>query len=443
MSDDFDIEDVLRASLAERARQAPPADPLAERIIAEADHPRRVHDPRGPRRWQGWMLPAVAAASVVAVVATIVGLVQLKHSDKHAADSNPQDTGRRSSSSVTSTESGQLYRDQPTDSTALPSPSVGKNGGDVPDRFKVMDLTFITEQNGWALGRGICLSGEPGTCPAILRTDDGGAKWISTPIPPVDIEPACSSSPCVSNLRFANDRVGYAYGPGALYMTVDGGQTWGDPQGDAASLEVANDTALRVTGDKLQVSKVGTTSWKPAALPAKAIVTSPVVRALRHAYVPAASGTSIYASKDDGAHWTQENGPCSRPGSLNSMSAGADGTLAVMCLPATKSDPTLWVSNDDGANFSPVPGASVQNIGRPFGAANASTLFRSSPGQLERSTDGGQHWTRVASDKTKSDGAPGFLGFESETTGRWVTGDGSTIYTTTDGGQHWTPYTFK
>ncbi|HZE48844.1 MAG TPA: hypothetical protein VE074_04735 [Jatrophihabitantaceae bacterium] len=441
MKDDIDIESVLRASLAEHARQTPDADRLAERIIADADHPRPVHDPHRPRRWSGWMLPAIAAGSVAAVVGAVIAVAQLGHSGRHAADQGPLTSDKRSAaSSPVSTESGQVY------ASTLPTPAStapGLPGGVPVPAFRVIDLTFTSTQVGWALGNGTCLDGSPGICPAVMRTDDGGSRWISTPNPPASlpVDGSCAA-PCVDHVRFANDNVGYAFGPGALFMTVDGGQSWGnneDPAG-TSSLEVANGTALRVTGERLVIADVGQTSWKPAALPAKATVKGDVVRSRDRAYVSAGSSNSLYVSTNDGAKWAEQPSPCSGS-AIGSLSTGADGSVVVLCAPVGPATPAVYTSNNDATSFTPIAGLTTGNFDGPFGAADGSTLFRSSSGQLERTTDEGKHWARVATDKTK--GVVAFLGFESPTVGRWVTGDGSTIYTTTDAGQHWTPYKFK
>jgi len=150
------------------------------------------------------------------------------------------------------------------------------------------------------------------------------------------------------------------------------------------------DLALRVSGDQLQSAQLSTSSWKPAALPAKATVRAPVVRALSRAYVPAARGDTIYKSLDDGSHWTPEQAPCTASSVVASMSAGADGSVAVMCLPTDKVSAQLWVSDVDGANFTPVANVTKLNLSQAFGAADSSTVFRSSPGGLERSTDRGR-----------------------------------------------------
>src|SRR6266568_265110 len=100
VNDDF--ERALRASLAENARHAPDGDDLAERIIDAADHPRHVSDPHRihPSRWRGWTLPLIAAGSVAAVVAAIVGAAQLHHTT--ASPGTTPTPGLTSAAAVTS-----------------------------------------------------------------------------------------------------------------------------------------------------------------------------------------------------------------------------------------------------------------------------------------------------------------------------------------------------
>ncbi len=60
---------------------------------------------------------------------------------------------------------------------------------------------------------------------------------------------------------------------------------------------------------------------------------------------------------------------------------------------------------------------------------------------LYRSGDGGQTWQRIYSVHLQGNSMP-WLGFESATLGRLVSGDGSTIWTTHDAGLTWTAHTF-
>jgi photosystem II stability/assembly factor-like uncharacterized protein len=362
----------------------------------------------------------------------IVGIVQWNHPGAHSADQHP----------LTSSEPPATQGQGSGDPTPGATVSTGLPGGSVPPAFRVIDLTFISARAGWALGTGGCLDGSPDTCPAILRTSDGGANWISTPTPPAPIGRGCAA-PCVAGLRFASDQVGYAYGPGALYMTTDGGESWGENEGDASALEVANGVALRVGKDTLQAAPVGKASWHAVTLPGPASrpvsAQSDLVRAMHRAYVTATTG-ELYASSNDGSTWIRHDNPCgSSPSSL--LAPVADGGLVVACAAASGSAPTLRVSADDAKSFTSCAVPVKAKSAWPVAAIDASTLFVVSSGTLQRSTDQGNQWTPVASDTTSGDAA--FLGFENSTTGRWVTGDGSTIYTTSSAGTKWTQYRFR
>lgn len=473
--DDLDIERLLRSTLSERARQLPPGTQLAEQIIAEADHPRAVREVRGPRRWRGWTLPAVAAGSVAAVVAIVIGLAQVHQSHKNAADhrspatTHPQATSgstARFSGNSTSNGSGSGESSgsaAPSASTVEPTstPAAGQAGGPVGPvgpHFQAVDLTFAGDQDGWALGTSGCLNGTPGRCPTILHTADGGTEWGSIQIPTPLIAPGCGSE-CVTNLRFANADVGYAFGPDALYMTTDGGATWGTNQGDTKYLEVADGTALRVAGGELQIAEVGSEQWQAAAVPPTAQSVKQLVRSSHDAYALSVSKTaastgaaqSVIASTDDGKTWADRGDPCQPEPALSpgQLVAGADGSLTVVCQdsPVSKTvTPTRSVvtSTDGGKTFSdPVAlPATAQDV--RFAAASSSVLFYVDK-QLHRSTDSGRSWAIVSPDPvaTSQSSPIVFLGFETPDTGRLVTGGSSTIWMTTDSGADWNSHVFK
>ena len=458
MSDDFDIENLLRATLSEQARQAPDGADLAEQIIAEADHPRPVRDLRGPRRWRGWTLPAVTAGAVAAVVAIVIGLAQVHRAEKPTADHRSAATHPHPSTPVSTGYSALDASPTPSASAPPTSPSTGLPGGAVGPNFHAVDLTFAGPQDGWALGSSGCLDGSPGTCPTILHTRDGGASWGSIPIPSAPVTPDCGSL-CVTNLRFANAKVGYAFGPGALFMTTDGGATWGKNHGDTSSLEVANGNALRITGGMLQIAVVGSQTWTPAAVPPTADYTSQLVRASHDAYAlsvtKAATGSgpagrTVLASTNDGRTWDDRGNPCDQASpaiDADQLAAGADGSLTVLCQDGSASKAGasvryLVTSIDGGETFTSPTRLSATAPQITFAAASASVLFYVDQ-QLYRSTNGGQTWSATDRTPARAKTPTAFLGFESPSTGRWVAGDGSTIWTTTDAGANWTPHVFN
>lgn len=461
-NDDFDIERELRASLAEHARQAPDGARLAERIIAETDRPRAVREPRS--RWRGWTLPAIAAAAVAAVVGAVVGVGQLHRPEAH--------TARQTTPTVTSPAPVTTHEShQPPVSSTPPSvaTSTGSTLSPIPHAFRVADLTFVGADEGWALGSGQCLDGSPGRCVSIIHTVDGGQSWANVQTPPADVGKGAScpsAKPCISHLRFADDQVGYAYGPTSLFMTTDGGQHWASQSGGADALETLSGNVIRITDNcgcspgatyAVQVAATGSSAWQPVKLPGGPVTGDSVSlsRTGNDAYLavyqnPAGGAGSahstLFASSDNGKHWVSRSEPCRQAsggaagGEVDSaaLTTATDGSVVVACVPRGGSTSTVATSTDAGRVFTP-SGGTLPSLPDAVGAPSRQTLLCSTAAGLYRSTGGGRWQLAVAS---PSSGGVTFLGFENTSTGRWVTGDGSAIWTTTDAGASWTPHRF-
>jgi photosystem II stability/assembly factor-like uncharacterized protein len=158
-------------------------------------------------------------------------------------------------------------------------------------------------------------------------------------------------------------------------------------------------------------------------------------------------GSALYASTDDGRTWANRANPCAAPRgvatppAISDLVVGADGSVTLLCRSSRST--FLITSTDGGATFGPpVPDSQFPPGTAALGAADASTLFFVAD-SLYRSGDGGRTWQRVATDSTTGSGTPNFIGFEDSTTGRWVTGDGSTVWTTTDSGKTWRAHAFR
>src|SRR5690606_13371169 len=146
----------------------------------------------------------------------------------------------------------------------------------------------------------------------------------------------------VEHLRFATDRIGYAFGQGALYLSGDGGRTWQRQSGGALALETLDGNVIRVATTclpgcpmSLQTAAVGSTEWRPAnpatispgMRPGGALVRSGRAASLAvfgHAAGGASNATTkLYLSGDDGAHWSARGEPCPQGG--DSTAAGSAG----------------------------------------------------------------------------------------------------------------------
>jgi hypothetical protein len=462
-----DIERELRDSLAENARHAPTGDGLAERIIADARFGHASRERRSGRsRWRAWSLPVIAAACVAGALAAIVLVAGLQHPKTHSA-STPTPSLTPPTTSIPATSPAPATSPGPSSSQATsstPTPT-GPGVGPVPTAFRVTDLTFVGPNEGWALGSGQCFKTPAKRCTALLHTSDG-QDWNSVTMPAanVSIDGSCEA-PCIQNIRFANKQVGYAYGPNALFMTIDGGANWTRQSGGADALETLRGNVIRVTdtgncppGCTFQVltAPVGSSQWQGVPLPGSTSGNSVLLsRTGDAAYLlirqhPAGGAASqqptLFTSSDDGRSWTQRNTPCpqdpGRYGEIDAqlMTTAVDGSATVVCVPRGTGAPFTATSTDGGATFHAGARNALGNAGvGALGAASQSGLLASAD-DTYRSTDGGQSWHRLGA---SGPGQVSWIGFENASDGRAISMDNRTIWTTTDAGATWSSHPFQ
>jgi photosystem II stability/assembly factor-like uncharacterized protein len=285
------------------------------------------------------------------------------------------------------------------------------------------------------------------------------------------------ADPCVTGLRFATDRIGYAFGPTAVLLTTDGGQSWKRQAGlgaDALETLGGNVIVARAIGaaPALLTAPIGSTRWTPRSTdgwPRTAkrlwLGRSGGAAALQFSTYDTGTGTgkanagALFRSSDDGATWTRVDDPCPYIGAgyWNVSTAAAlapDGTVVVGCGSGGGDDPNFYgggtiTSTDGGRTFeTPVTGGKVGGA-RLLAAVDKQTQIEYAPKEacgcvgnlrLYRSTDAGNSWTPVAGVSVKD---VTFIGFESAAVGRIVTGGGKAIWTTRDGGASWTEVVFS
>jgi hypothetical protein len=85
--------------------------------------------------------------------------------------------------------------------------------------FRPTSVTFVGQSVGAVIGQARCASGP---CTAVAGTASYGSSWYAVGGP--DAGPPGSTAGA-SQIRFLNERDGWAYGPG-LFATHDGGATW-------------------------------------------------------------------------------------------------------------------------------------------------------------------------------------------------------------------------
>lgn len=348
-----------------------------------------------------------------------------------------------------------------------------------PGSSSLLDLSWISEQTGWALGEAPC---GVGVCAVLYGTDDGGHTWQRLADPPVSVPSAstqCPAAQCVTHVRFASATIGYLYGP-ALYVTTDAGRTWTAEQSPTVeALEPSAGVVYRLAYDHtgcpgpcqytLWKTTPGSGSWSQIrSLQGSGDGASLTVVGGSAVYLalygnPADGGvasqqTAIHRSLDGGSSWTVLPDPCGGSGSAENdainLTAATGGFVAALCAPrmSPQGNDFTVTSSNSGSNWGTrhaLPGSFINLIA----AADSTHLIVGAvapsgngptTGTLYASADGGVHWTTAAADpQTLRLGVdePTYLGFESSRYGRWVDA-GDSIWTTTDGGAHWTRTSF-
>lgn len=350
------------------------------------------------------------------------------------------------------------------------SPAGSGGSGPAPTLrdFRVADLTWVGS-HGWALGEADCLSGG-GQCDAIEQTTDGGRTWSSLPAPKAQtylgVSSGCQGN-CLNGLRFATDRIGWAYGPQAFYTTRDGGRTWTRSAGGAYALESLDETVIRVVypqglpgSFQVQVANVDLDGWKTVALPGGPDIgygtllgRAPGISYLLVQGHPAGGGqdarSKLYTSTDGGRTWAARGEPCPQNGTgpngevdSTMLTVAPDGSATVLCYrriagggPFTATAPrngTFRAGSRSALGSAMVTG---------FGAASSSVIVIVLADTF-RSADGGRSFARLAANAGSSPGDPVYVGFSTTTLGYAISADRHTLFTTTDAGRTWTSYRF-
>lgn len=455
MNDDERLDRELRATLDGLARE-----PAPERLVARVSEipsrepSTRTHGIRfhGSPRGFGSGFGLLAAGVAIALLAILVrpgagpGPVGGSPSLVPVPTVSPSSVAPSSSAVVVGT----------------PTPTMA--GTPVPAGFQPMSATFVSTDEGWVLGSVPC-SGV--RCPAIVRTDDGGATWSSIAAPRTTVGSILAlgqgAHTGIAAVRFADRLDGWAFGP-ELWATHDGGATWvriaieGLPKdAPVTTLEAAAGTVHTVLYDgaqdfRIASSVVGIDAWRVASVRVP-VGAGPVPRIQL-----VLSGTGGWVLENnrvvtagarlDTGTWRSWQPVCLNVVGPAVLAASSSTDLVAVC------DVGLW-GNPKGEHLfaSTDGGATSVEIGTPppLSAATVATPDRStivvagvdpSGAALAASFDGGQTWSTVL-----HAGAASFadLGFTTPTQGIVVTADesgGAHLLMTHDGGRTWQAVTF-
>jgi hypothetical protein len=310
--------------------------------------------------------------------------------------------------------------------TAATSPATASPGTQAAGPIDVQDVSFVSADQGWALG-----SGE------LVTTTDGGASWTRLPGPPAG----------AAHIRFASPEVGYAWGTaGSLWITTDGAASW-HPGGltQVLSLETAAGLVWSIAGEQpyptIWRAPVGSTAWTNLGLTPDRSATLTVHGAV--AYVVGQQGAGPIAPSLDVFAGTQpvrhESLPCVQGQTyvpFAPLGISTDGLVYLVCdvmnnqpTPPTQTQ-LAYQSVNEGSAWSaddPPPPQPPQGVTAVVGGRFA---WNSGPDLYVRT---GQGWK--VSLISPGDGFS-LVGFETNTQGVALGANGH-LWITRNGGTSW------
>ncbi len=388
----------------------------------------------GGRRRGGHREAMVVVPALVVAVVVVVGLLALglganhnQTSTHHPATTTPHRQMHHRHRGGRRTAPSRTVSSKPPASATAPR-HVHAPAGPVPPGFGAESYTAIGAGTWWLLGSAPC-SSPP--CTSIVRTENSGASFVGTPAP---------RTTKVSQLRFANAADGFAYGS-QLWVTHDAGATWHQVRLGGAVTELATGDgfayALVRYGHKgagrLERAPLGSDTWTTLAGAGSAY--AGLWAHGQDVLVGSNAGAALAVSHNAGVSFSQASSPSK--GLPCDFEEPASGVVWAHCATGTES--ATWRSTNSGASFQalhgPVPGLPNTAL---FAAATASTAVLGA-NKLERTTDGGAHYSAVAGVEPVT--AFQYLGFTDATHGVAIGYVGSSptpgserVYLTSDGG---------
>ncbi|HEY1332225.1 MAG TPA: hypothetical protein VGH10_12255 [Actinomycetota bacterium] len=376
-------------------------------------------------------------------------------------------TTLRTVSAITSLCLAAMFAAAAAAGPSIAAPAAARPGSVLPPGFRAQSMSWISPQQGWILGVQMCGTD---SCTTVLGTADGGATWNPVGTIAAALTPEVADG--VTEIRFADARHGWAFGPG-LWTTSDGGATWrkqraskvgglvwaltADPDGVYALV-----SPCRLVGQPncpapslWQAAVGGPWSKVPITLPKGIISTTAVLTdhgSTAYLVMPTETHPDILEVTEGGSPWSSRPSPCikSAPESLDDVAPVTDTRVALLCVgggATGEASKRVLRSGDSGqtttpAGFTPLEGIVSQIAATPDGtllvsswSANGSWIYRNA---------GGRTWTTSVSLEDEGVGWNDMV-FTSDQVGFVVYGPAGVFpYTrpglvmeTTDGGLTW------
>lgn len=436
----------------------------------------------------------MSGAGIVIVVAAAVTVPRISSTLFQSHNAPPQRVAAGTPSSPRPASSGRanesLSARSPTAFQTQGTSSLGIPGNPVPRNFQPTSVTFVGLSTGAVIGQagtpGHCGPPNPADCTSLAGTNDYGTTWYGVSAP---VTGAPDGSHGVGQLRFLNDRDGWAFGP-ELWVTHDGGAHWRQEQTHGmrvTGLETAGDQAFAIfascTGTgadyaadcssfSLYSSPAKSDQWQPVPIPAASTQRPGTAAGSASLVLVGATGGTGYLLTPSGAllsgpltgaGWSVASGPVVSgrvrclPGAAGAsgqptgtMLAASAGELVLVCTSATSraadTQAKLVIeSKDGGTHWSEIGTAPAAGIATSVAIqARDNLVLLATDSGLYRSADGGRSWHLAQpSPGGAAAAAPGFsyVGMTSPAQGVALPADAGLheVFITADGGSSWRP----
>ncbi len=428
----------------------------------------------------------VAAAGCAVVVAAAVAVPQLVGGTNPPGRSNPpiavgpkQPSVQPSTSQATSSSVGpDSNSSAPIQQQQRSTLSTTTSGTIPPPHFRPTSVTFVGNAQGGVVGAVIGQAGPPCAsqfCTSLAGTSDYGSTWYGVSAPYV----AGPNGPAgVSQLRFANLRDGWAFGP-ALSETSVGGASWqreftggqrvidieaaagGPALGLFATCTGTGPAyAANCTSFSLNTSVAGSRKWTPVSVPSGTMSTGQATSASlvvtgTTGYVLAPTGDVLTGPVSGGTWRVAGHAPCAPgPAQLSGLPSKAQLTtspqqLLVACAAGSTGSPSSTGPMSLTRLYTSPNGASWQLAGTVQHPSPATSLASGTAGQVVLATtagiyqsgDSGKTWQQAKLGGAAPAGGFSYIGMTNASDGVAVPAVSSLgeIFVTSDGGLTWSP----